>query len=63
MNRYSRINMLASAIALSLVATGAQAAGKVDLHKRDVGQLKQQYQALVANRGVAAMAHARQMLR
>ena len=51
--------MLATAIALSLVATGAQAAGKVDLQKRDVAQLKQQYQSQVAVRGVATMAHAR----
>ena len=51
--------MLATAIALSLVATGAQAAGKVDLHKRDIAQLKQQYQSQVAARGVANMAHAR----
>ena len=51
--------MLATAIALSLVATGAQAAGKVDLQKRDVAQLKQQYQSTVAARGVANMAHAR----
>ena len=51
--------MLATAIALSLVATGAQAAGKVDLHKRDIAQLKQQYQSTVAARGVANMAHAR----
>ena len=51
--------MLATAIALSLVATGAQAAGKVDLQKRDVAQLKQQYQSTVAARGVAKMAHAR----
>ena len=51
--------MLATAIALSLVATGAQAAGKVDLQKRDIAQLKQQYQTQVAARGVANMAHAR----
>jgi len=51
--------MLATAIALSLVATGAQAAGKVDLHKRDIAQLKQQYQSTVAARGVANMAHSR----
>ncbi|RZI71362.1 MAG: peptidase M4 family protein, partial [Rubrivivax sp.] len=51
--------MLATAIALSLLATGAQAAGKVDLQKRDVGQLKQQYQARVATTGIARMAHAR----
>ena len=59
MNRFSRINTLATAIALSLVATGAQAAGKVDLQKRDIAQLKQQYQSQVAVRGVANMAHAR----
>jgi len=58
-NRSSRINTLATAIALSLIATGAQAAGKVDLQKRDVTQLKQQYQSQVAARGVANMAHAR----
>ncbi|GHC08204.1 M4 family metallopeptidase [Thermomonas carbonis] len=51
--------MLATAIALSLVATGAQAAGKVDLHKRDVAQLKQQYQSRIATQGVADMAHRR----
>ena len=59
MNCHSRINVLATAIALSLVATGAQAAGKVDLQKRDIAQLKQQYQSTVAVRGVASMAHAR----
>jgi len=58
-NRSSRINTLATAIALSLITTGAQAAGKVDLQKRDVTQLKQQYQSQVAARGVANMAHAR----
>ena len=36
-----RINSLAAAIALSLVATGAQAAGRTDLHKQDLAQLKQ----------------------
>ena len=51
--------MLATAIALSLVATGAQAAGKVDLQKRDVAQLKQQYQSRIATQGVAGMAHRR----
>ena len=51
--------MLATAIALSLVATGAQAAGKVDLHKRDIAQLKQQYQSRIATQGVADMAHRR----
>ena len=51
--------MLATAIALSLVATGAQAAGKVDLQKRDVAQLKRQYQSRIATQGVADMAHRR----
>ena len=55
-----RINSLAAAIALSLVATGAQAAGKVDLHKQDITQLKQQYQARVAAKGgIAAVASSR----
>src|SRR5690606_9431280 len=54
-----RINCLATAIGLSLVAAGAQAAGRTDLQKQDVTQLKQQYQARVAARGVATMAHSR----
>ncbi|RZA19922.1 MAG: hypothetical protein EOP93_07460 [Lysobacteraceae bacterium] len=55
-----RINTLAAAIALSLVATGAQAAGKVDLHKQNLAQLKQQYQGQVAAKGsIAPMAHRR----
>ena len=55
-----RINSLAAAIALSLVAIGAQAAERTDLHKRNIAQLKQQYQARVAAKGaVAAMAHSR----
>ena len=55
-----RINSLAAAIALSLVATGAQAAGKVDLHKQNIAQLKQQYNAQVAAKGgAAAMVHSR----
>ena len=59
MNFDRRFNVLATAVALSLVATGAQAAGKIDLHKRDVTQLKQQYQTVAATRGVAAMTHSR----
>jgi Zn-dependent metalloprotease len=55
-----RLNSLAAAIALSLVATGAQAAGKVDLQKQSLGQLKQQYNAAIAAKGGAAdMAHSR----
>ena len=59
MNTDRRFSVLATAIALTLVATGAQAAGKTDLQKRDITQLKQQYQAVAANRGVAPMAHSR----
>ncbi len=59
MNFDRRFSALATAVALSLVATGAQAAGKIDLHKRDVAQLKQQYQAVAATRGIAAMTHTR----
>lgn len=55
-----RLSSLAAAIALSLIATGAQAAGKVDLHKQNLNQLKQQYNvAIAAKGGAAAMAHAR----
>ena len=55
-----RLNSLAAAIALSLIATGAQAAGKVDLQKQNLNQLKQQYNVAVAAKGGAAeMAHAR----
>ncbi len=59
MNLDRRSSALAAAIALSLVATGAQAASKVDLHKQDVAQLKQLYQAKVATKGAASMAHSR----
>ncbi len=55
----NRLSALATAITLSLVATGANAAGKIDLHKRDMTQLKQQYQAVATTRGVAAMTHSR----
>lgn len=44
---------------MSLVATGAQAANKSDLHKRDVAKLRQEYQLRVAANGVADMAHRR----
>ena len=54
-----RLNSLAAAIALSLVATGAQAAGKVDLQKQNIAQLKQQYNAAVAAKGAAPMTHGR----
>ncbi|HWS79113.1 MAG TPA: M4 family metallopeptidase, partial [Thermomonas sp.] len=55
-----RLNSLAAAIALSLVATGAQAADRMDLQKQNLNQLKQQYNAVVAAKGgAAAMAHSR----
>ena len=55
-----RINLLAAAVVLSLSATGANAAGRADLNKKDLAQLKQQYRALVSARGAAApMAHSR----
>lgn len=55
----NRLSALATAITLSLVATGAHAAGKLDLNKRDIAQLKQQYQSVASTRGIAPMAHAR----
>ena len=55
-----RINLLAAAVVLSLSATSANAAGRADLNKKDLAQLKQQYRALVSARGAAApMAHSR----
>ena len=51
--------MLAAAVALSLAATGAQAATKSDLHKSDVAKLKQSYQMRTAAAGQADMAHRR----
>ena len=59
MNRDRRFSALAAAITLSLLASGAQAATKADLHKKDFVQLKQQYQGVVAARGIAPMAHSR----
>ncbi|MEO6155797.1 MAG: hypothetical protein ABIP16_08745, partial [Thermomonas sp.] len=59
MNRDRRLSVLATAITLSLVATGAQAAGKIDLQQRNIAQLKQQYQSVAATRGIAAMSHTR----
>jgi pseudolysin/vibriolysin len=55
----TRFSALAAAITLSLVATGAQAAGKIDLQKRNIAQLKQQYQSVAASHGIAAMTHTR----
>ncbi|MDI1254432.1 pre-peptidase C-terminal domain-containing protein [Thermomonas sp.] len=56
MNRFSA---LATAITLSLVATGAQAASRSDLNQKNIAQLKQQYQSIAANHGIAPMAHSR----
>jgi len=50
---------LAAATTLALVAGGASAADRVDLHGLNVGKLKSQYNAVVARTGAAAMAHAR----
>lgn len=51
--------MLAAAVAMSLAATGAQAATRSDLHKRNVPQLKQEYQQRIAATGAPDMAHRR----
>ena len=58
MNR-SRTHLLGTAILLALAAGSAQAADRVDLLQRNVPQLRQQYQALTAGKGVATMAHRR----
>ncbi|HEY0659998.1 MAG TPA: M4 family metallopeptidase [Lysobacter sp.] len=59
MNRNLRTKALVAATTLVLAAGGASAAGRVDLHGLDMGQLKQQYNSTVARSGVATMAHAR----
>ena len=51
--------MLAAAVALSLVATSAEAATKSDLRKSDVGKLRQGYQQSLVVNGPADMAHRR----
>ena len=58
-NRNPRMQALVAATTLALVAGGAAAADRVDLHRLSVGQLKQQYSAVVGNGGAAAMAHER----
>jgi len=51
--------LLGTAILLALAAGSAQAADRIDLLQRDVGQLRQQYQSVIAGQGVASMAHRR----
>lgn len=58
MNR-SRTHLLGTAILLALAAGSAQAADRIDLLQRNVPQLRQQYQALTAGKGVATMVHRR----
>lgn len=55
----SRTHLLGTAIALALAAGSATAADRIDLHQQNVGQLRQQYQALTAGKGVASMNHRR----
>ncbi|HEX5693488.1 MAG TPA: M4 family metallopeptidase, partial [Arenimonas sp.] len=59
MNRNLNRQALVAATSLALFAGGAFAADRVDLHKQDIGKLKQQYKSVVARNGVAAMAHTR----
>ena len=65
MNRNLNRQALVAATSLALFASGALAANKVDLHRQDLGKIKQQYKAATAGSGVAAMAHTRheQLLR
>jgi pseudolysin/vibriolysin len=58
-NRSRTTNLLGAAILFALAASGAEAANRVDLHQRNVNQLRQQYQSVTAQKGVAAMANRR----
>src|SRR5690606_5914506 len=58
-NRSRTTNLLGTAILLALAASGAEAANRVDLHQRNVNQLRQQYQSVTAKQGVATMANRR----
>ena len=58
-NNTLRITALAAATTLAMVAGGASAADRVDLHGSNVAQLNQQYRAVAARVGVAQMAHER----
>ena len=59
MNRNLNRQALVAATSLALFAGGAFAADRVDLHRQDLGKLKQQYKSVVARSGAAAMAHSR----
>jgi Zn-dependent metalloprotease len=58
-NRNLNRQALVAATSLALVASGAFAADRVDLHRQDIGKLQQQYKAATARTGIAAMAHSR----
>jgi pseudolysin/vibriolysin len=58
-NRSRTTTLLGAAILFALAASGAEAANRVDLHQRNVNQLRQQYQSVTAQKGVAAMANRR----
>lgn len=58
-NRSRTNQLLGTAILLALAASGAEAANRVDLHQRNVNQLRQQYQSATAKQGVASMANRR----
>lgn len=58
-NRSRTTNLLGAAILFALAASGAEAANRVDLHQRNVNQLRQQYQSVTAQKGVATMANRR----
>jgi vibriolysin len=53
-----RLNVLASATALALFATGASAAGRTDLHREDLARAKQNNAAIAAS-GAADTVHTR----
>ena len=58
MNRYRHFNVLATATALALFATGASAAGRTDLHREDIARVKQS-NAAIAAAGAADTVHTR----
>ncbi len=58
MNRYGYLNVLASATALALFATGASAATRSDLHRNDMASAKR-VNASIAADGSAEMVHTR----